>query len=77
MNQIGSQGRQPIILALRPPVFDDNILPLDVADVAKALVESVQKVRKQGGRFAAEEPDYRHGLLRVGREGPRSRAAEK
>ena len=31
MNQIGRQCRQPINFALRPPIFDLDVLALDIA----------------------------------------------
>src|SRR5947199_8358873 len=38
-NQIGSERRQSIVMALGPAVFDRHILAVDVPRFAKALVE--------------------------------------
>src|ERR1700687_2221062 len=38
-NQIGSECRQSIVVALSPAVFDRHILAVDVPSFAKALVE--------------------------------------
>ena len=44
-NQIGRQRRQPIILALRPAVFDRDVPALDIAGFAQALAERGQYIR--------------------------------
>jgi hypothetical protein len=38
-NEVGGQSRQPVIIVLRPAVFDRHILSLDVAGFAQSLVE--------------------------------------
>ena len=37
LNQISSQSRQSIIVTLRPPIFDQYVLPLDIARFIQAL----------------------------------------
>jgi hypothetical protein len=69
-----------VVLVLRPPILDRDILALDVAGFTNALPECGQKTCTIGRRpRAAEEPDDRHGrLLRAHRNRPRrGRAADK
>jgi hypothetical protein len=52
--------------------------PLNIAGLAQALAKRTQNSSRSIGRFAVQEPDYRHGgLLRARGEWPGSRAAEK
>src|SRR5262249_53234978 len=39
-NQFGRQRRQPIVLALRPAVFDHDVLALDIAGVFETLARN-------------------------------------
>ena len=39
MNRLSDEPREPIILALCPAVFDHDIAPLDVAEIAQALAK--------------------------------------
>jgi hypothetical protein len=65
--------------ALRPTIFDFDVLALDKACVFQALAESTQPFRVSIGRRGVEEPDHWHRrLLRACREWPRRcRAAEQ
>src|SRR5262249_48152336 len=75
-DQSGRQGRQSIVSALRPAIFDRYVAALDVADFAQALLESAYIVRPEVGRSVAKEPNHWHRrLLRARRERPRSRSA--
>jgi hypothetical protein len=38
-NEVGRQRRQPIVMTLRPAVFDRDILVFDVADFVQAPAE--------------------------------------
>src|SRR5262249_17833828 len=77
-NQIIHQRRYSVDLILGPAVFDRCVAALDVAGFAQALVECAYIALPTVGRFAAEEPDHRDGLLRTRCERPRGcRAAEK
>jgi hypothetical protein len=77
-NQFGRKLRQPIVLALRPAVFDHYVLALDIADLLQALTKCAQTVRQFVRRSLIEEPDHRHRLLlRARRNRPRHRAAKK
>ena len=38
-HQIGSQRWKPVVVSLRPSIFDRNIPPLDVTNLAQSLVE--------------------------------------
>ena len=49
-NQFRRECRQPIDLALRPAVFDRDVLALDVAGLLQALAECAQTVREWVGR---------------------------
>jgi hypothetical protein len=76
-NQIGRQGRQSIQLAIRPAVFDRNILAFDVADFPQASAER-RSGRCGGAGRSAEEPDHRQRrLLRARRTRPSRRPNEK
>jgi hypothetical protein len=65
MNQIGGQGRQSIVLAMRPTVFDRDILALGITGFIQALPEGSQpKVVGRRGSDA-EIANYGHQLLRA------------
>jgi hypothetical protein len=75
-NQFGRQLRQPVVLTLRPAVFDRYGLALDIAGVFEALTKSAQALRHPVRRSGVDEPDHRHHrLLRARRERPRHRGA--
>src|SRR4051812_10670928 len=75
-DEIGGQCGQPIVMALRPAVFDRQILSLDVAGFAQSLAERGHKWCTQARRPGAEVSDHRHRLLlRPRRERPRDRRA--
>src|SRR5262249_38077291 len=71
--------RQPIILTVRPAVFDCYVLALDMARLLQGLSKRAQTLHVVLKRCGAEKPDHRHRrLLRARRERPRdSRAAEQ
>src|SRR5262245_4827589 len=59
-----------------PPVFDRDVLPLDVTGVTQASVKSREKLACQFERCKVEKPDHRHRrLLRACGESPRNRRA--
>src|SRR5262249_28931987 len=61
---------------LCPAVFNLDVLALDIARHAQALVEGAQADRIRLRRSSREKPDHRHRrLLRVRRERPRGRRA--
>jgi hypothetical protein len=66
-NQIGRQIRQSIDLALRPAVFDGDVLAVEITHFVEALPESRQTARDVVGlgRSGAEIADHRHRLLRA------------
>ena len=47
-HQIARQGRQPIVLLLRPAIFDRDIAALDKAGFSQALAESAAAGRRPG-----------------------------
>lgn len=76
VNQFGDQRRQPIVLALCPPVFDRYVLVLDVTGVSEASVESGETLPRRLGRRDMNKPNYRQRrLLRACCERPRERRA--
>ena len=77
--QIGSEFRQPIVMAVRPPVFDQDVLAFDEAHLVQTAAKFVRKSRVILRAGAVEEPDHRPGsLLRAGCKRPRGcRAADK
>ena len=44
-NQIGRHRWQPIVLTLRPPVFDRHVLAPDIADFLQAMAERSYEMR--------------------------------
>jgi hypothetical protein len=60
-------------VAVRPTIFDRNILALDEAGLTQPLAECRHEMRVRRARPAVEEPDHRHrALLRTRRcERPR------
>src|SRR5262249_169325 len=77
-DQIGRQFRQPIIVIVRPEVFDGHVLALDIASFAEPFSECCDKICAPFGRTTEEKPDHwPRRLLRVRRDRPRSRAAEQ
>jgi hypothetical protein len=76
MNQFGREHGQSIVLALRPAVFDRDVLAFDEACFLQALSERGHKIGRVGERRVAEEPDHRHyRLLRTHGERPGGRRA--
>ena len=49
-NQIGRQCRQPIVLTLRPAVFDRHVPALDIAGFAQALAERAHTTARKRRR---------------------------
>jgi hypothetical protein len=67
-----------VVFAMCPPVFDRDVLALDVTDVTQASVKSRKKLACQFERCKVEKPDHRRRrLLRLRHNGPRRRAAEQ
>ena len=62
---IGGQSCQPVIMALRPAVFDSQVLSLDVSRFTQSFPEGDQipNCRRLVGRHSAEEADHWHRLL--------------
>ena len=74
VDEFHGQPWQPVIVAVRPAIFDGDVLAFDEAPIAQALTECGQEMHRIGGRPRAHEPDHRHRrLLRARRERPRSR----
>jgi hypothetical protein len=73
-----NSGR-PIIIIVRPSVFDGHVAALNITGFAQSLAECRHEMCVRLGRPALEEPDHRHRpLLRARNERPcRCRAAEK
>jgi hypothetical protein len=72
------RDRQPLIIPLRPAVFDGDVATLDETRRIEALMECRHDVQVARGQ-TTEESNYRQGrLLRARRKRPGSgRAAEK
>ena len=79
-NQIGRQGRQPIIMAVCPAIFDRDVLALDKADFLQALAERGHEMRRDrranccGENRSPASPAAAHAP-RVAMLPPRRRAA--
>ena len=80
-SQVRHERRKPIIVAIRPAVFDDKIPSFLIAEIAQARAKGLwafgQTVRS--GRSQEPDPkDLRRWLLRTRSERPRNRrTAEK
>jgi hypothetical protein len=68
-DEIRGQSGQPIVIALRPAVFDRDVLALDVAGFVQSLEECSHEGRRRTGRSRVEEADHRHHLLLRSRGG--------
>jgi hypothetical protein len=69
-DQVGRQCWQPVVLLLRPTIFDRNVAAFDIAGFGKALAKRAQAASVPVRQCAAEEPDHRHGRL-LGARGER------
>ena len=56
-DQVGRERRQPLISFTRPPVFDDEVSPLEVPELLQCLTKSVEAGWKYRCRTDAEIPD--------------------
>src|SRR5262249_35863899 len=75
-HQFTGQRRQPIILAVRPAVFDCDVLALDIARLPQPLSKRAPTLPVVLKRCGAEEADHREcRLLPARRERPRSSCA--
>src|SRR5262249_19940055 len=74
--QIGNEFRQPIIVAIRPPVFDHDVLTFDKTHLVQAAAEFVDEVRVKFWCSAGEEAAPGHLVcgLRMGSKRPSPRA---
>src|SRR5262249_14515858 len=77
-HQFTGQRRQPIILTVRPAVFDCDVLALDMARLLQPLSKRAQTLHVVLKRCGAEEADHRkRRLLRARRERPGCHSAEE
>ena len=74
-NEICSQSRQSVILALRPTVFDRDVPALDTARLVQALPEGSQPETVGLRRAGAEPANHWHWLLGARSERPSDRRA--
>ncbi len=71
-DQIGRHRRQPIVLALRPAIFDRYVAAIDVAGFAQPFEKGGQGPRVSLRRLGVEKSDHRQRpLLRARRERPK------
>jgi hypothetical protein len=76
-NQIRRHCRQPIVLTIRPAIFDRYVLSLGVAVYLESLAEHSHQVCSFAGSSRVEKPDHRHcRLLRARCERPPPRRRE-
>jgi hypothetical protein len=54
-NEIPGKGRQAIVMALCPPIFDGGVSALDVARLLQPLAKSFELRRETRRRSAAEK----------------------
>ena len=71
MNQIGHHCWQPIVLAVRPAVFDRHAVAIDVTGFAQPCEKGRKFSRVILRRLGVEKPDHRRPrLLRAHYQGP-------
>ena len=76
-DEVRHQGRQAVIAAFQPMVFDDHVLAFDLAGLAQPFAKRSQPARIGIGCPGIDEGDDRFcRLLRARRKRPRRRAAE-
>src|SRR5262249_45868436 len=76
--ELGGVGGEPIIVALRPAVFNGEIGTLGIPRLGETLAHRGDAPRVRACRLAAQIPDQRHHrLLPTRRERPRRRAAQQ
>jgi hypothetical protein len=77
-NQIGCQGRQALVAAFCPAIFNPYVTALDVAGFAQAFAEGGCDLSILPRRSTVEKSNHWHRwLLRPRRERPRCRAGEQ
>jgi hypothetical protein len=65
-NEIGHQGRHPVVLIVGPAVFNGDVLAFDIAGLFQAPTERDQDGLIFSGRPTIKETDYwQCGLLRA------------
>jgi hypothetical protein len=76
-NQFGRQLGQSTDLIIGPPVFDRDVLTLDIAGILQALTKCAQhEIRERASRLTVEVTNHGHSrLLRARRDWPRDRRA--
>src|SRR5262245_10782175 len=63
---------------VRPPIFDRDVLTLDIAGLFQGLTKAAQAIADRLGRSVVEESDHWHRrLLRARRERPCRRAPKR
>src|SRR3974390_3249711 len=78
-HQLGSQGRQLVIVSLGPSIFDRHIPAFVITGSTETATEFLHEMRCCAGRRGVHVTNHRHSrLLRAHRERPRcSRTAEQ
>jgi hypothetical protein len=68
MDQFAGKGREPVGLTFRPAVINENVLALNVSELAHSLPEGFKKGRASGRGIGSEVayPRYFLRLLRLG-----------
>src|SRR5262249_7078510 len=70
-HELRRQRRQPIVVALGPTVFGNEVLALNVAGAAQTIAERCKETGKGRGRTRTEVTNHPHcRLLRARRERP-------
>src|SRR5262249_61044584 len=69
-DQLGREVGEPLVLPLRPSVLHDDVLALDIAQVAQPLLEglAICTANKRGARTEPADPVYLSRRRRLGGE---------
>src|SRR5437660_2051798 len=70
-DQVGDKPRKAVCLAVGPPVFDMDILSLDVALLTKAAAELLHEPSRRLRRVTREKADTTDAARRLGLDGER------
>ena len=70
LHQLGEQGREPVVFAVGPAVFDDEVASLLIAEITHAAAERRGALGQTVGHGQTEKADAGDlaAALRVGRE---------
>jgi hypothetical protein len=76
MNQLGHESWHALVMTFGPPIFDLDVLAIDVALFGQALIEPGDAIGGRPCGLWTDEADNGHTLLRARCKRPRCSAAQ-